>query len=82
MSAIVPMSYWEGEGADAHVVRSQGLRVVLFYSTDGKPTMYVDRKPHKKPTEADEYEDDLMMRWHRAVLKQILATSEPDKKAR
>ena len=70
-SAIVSMKYWSGEGADAHIVRTQGLRVVLFYGPNGKPAMMVDRPPSRKPTEADEYEDDLMMRWNRAVRDQI-----------
>ena len=70
MSAIVPMKYWDGEGPDAHVVRSQGLRVVLFYTPEGSPTMVVDRIG-KKPTAADVHEDELMMRWNRAVLAQI-----------
>lgn len=70
-SAIVPLAYWSGEGPDAHIVRSQGLRVVLHYSPEGNPTMYVDRPPRRVPTKADEYEDDLMMFWNRAMLAQI-----------
>lgn len=70
-TAIVPMNYWNGEGVDAHIVHAQGVRVLLFYTREGNPTMVVDRPPRRKPTEADEYEDDLMMRWNRAVLDQI-----------
>lgn len=77
MSAIVPMSYWEGEGKDAHVVRSQGLRVVLFYHEDGHPAMVVDRKPNQKPGPSDEHEDELMMRWNRTVHAQIRSATAP-----
>lgn len=71
MSAIVPMKYWDGEGADAHVVRTHGVRVVLFYTPEGNPAMVVDRPEGWKPDEASEYEDDLMMLWNRAVLEQV-----------
>jgi len=70
VSAFVPLAYWEGEGDDAHIVRSQGLRVILHYH-EGRPTMYVNRRSKRNLTEADEYEDDWMMRWNRAVLEQI-----------
>lgn len=74
-SPIVPVKYWSDAAAGAQVIRTQGLRVVLFYTTDGHPTMYVDRDEGAPPSEATEYEDELMMRWNRAVLEQIKAAS-------
>jgi hypothetical protein len=70
-SAIVPLSYWVGEGDDARIVRAQGVRVVLYITHDGHPSMHVDRPPKRKLTEADEYEDELMDRWNRAVLAEF-----------
>ena len=70
-SPIVTLSYWSGEGDDARIVRTQGLRVVLHYTPEGRPAMYVDRPEGTRPSEVTEYEDDLMMLWNRAVLEQV-----------
>ena len=69
--ALVSLAYWSGDGEGAHIVRSHGVRVVLFYTPDGHPTMHVDRRDGTKPSEATEYEDDMMMRWNQAVYDQV-----------
>mgnify|MGYP001564492833 FL=1 len=74
-SPVVPIAHWVGEGADAHIVRTSGLRVVLFYTSEGLPSMYVDRPEGQAPSDVTEYEDDLMMLWNRAVLDQVRAGS-------
>ena len=75
-SPVVPMQYWSGEGADAHIVRTQGVRVVLFYTPEGHPTMVVDRPSRRRPAADDEYADDLMMRWFRAIRDRAMHTPE------